>query len=197
MIWNRNTPPAKILLLFFIISLAYAVVRYQIFGGVSWDQLPLFVMNKVFALTIILLLFYKIRYAKALSAERKEWYSWAIGGLVSGHVLISLSLLSPEYYASFFNTGKMHFKNELSILFGIATLIAFMGSLLASMKGNSTLAGKLQQTLLFLLAVHLFSMGFSSWIEPSKWQGSMPPISLLSFALLVAILFPVKRLGKQ
>ena len=60
MILSKNTPPIKILSLFFILSLIYAILRYHIFGGVSWDQLPLYVMNKVLALTVVLLLSYHI-----------------------------------------------------------------------------------------------------------------------------------------
>ena len=193
MILSKNTPPAKILSLFLGLSFVYAVLRYHIAGEVSWDQLPLYVMNKVFALTIVLLLFYNVRFSGVLSIEKKEWYSWAILALISGHILISLSLLSPEYYAKFFESGKMHFKNELSILFGIATFIAFIASLLSSMKRNMKLAKKSRQVLLFLLAVHLFSMGFPGWVTPFKWYGSMPPISLIAFAVLLAIVFVKKK----
>ena len=193
MILNKNTPPIKTLTLFFILSLSYAILRYHIFGGVSWDQLPLYVMNKVFSLTVVLLLFYKIWFSKVLTTEQREWYTCAIAVLVLVHVLISISLLSPEYYAKFFDAGKMHFKSELSILFGIAAFIAFIGLLLGSLKGNIELAKKFQQAILFLLAVHLFSMGFSGWITPFKWYGAMPPISLVSFMVVLAIVFTKRR----
>ncbi len=151
MILNKNTPSVKVLSLFFTLSLVYAVMRYHIFGGVSWDQLPLYVMNKVFAFTVVLLLFYKIWFSKALTEEKKEWYIWVIAGFIFGHVLISLSLLSPEYYAKFFTAGKMHFKNELSILFGIAAFIAFLGFLLSFVKQNKKFARKFQKVILFYL----------------------------------------------
>ncbi len=194
MILNKNMPPVKVLSLFFTLSLGYAVVRYHLFGGVLWDQLPLYVMNKVLALTVVLVLFYKIWFGRVLTAENKEWYIWAIATLVFGHVLISLSLLSPEYYAKFFTAGKMHFKNELSILFGIAAFIAFLGFLLSFTKENKKLARKFQQVILFLLAVHLFSMGLSGWITPWKWYGAMPPVSLLSFVIILSILFVKKKI---
>ena len=193
MILSKNTPPVKILSLFFLLSLLYAVVRYHLFAGVSWDQLPLYVMNKVASLTIVLLLLYTVWFSRVLTAEKKEWYTWAIISLVLGHVLISFSLLSPEYFSKFFDAGKMHFKYELSMLFGIVAFIVFIGSLIAFLKGNVKLVSKFQKMILFLLAVHLFSMGFSSWIVPFKWYGAMPPISLVAFTVLLIIIF-VKKL---
>ena len=40
-----------------------------------------------------------------------------------------------------------------------------------------------------LVAVHLFAMGYEEWLRVQKWNGALPPITLLSFCLVIACLF--------
>ena len=37
-----------------------------------------------------------------------------------------------------------------------------------------------------LVAGHLFVMGYDGWLQVQKWNGGLPPITLLSFLLVVA-----------
>jgi hypothetical protein len=39
-----------------------------------------------------------------------------------------------------------------------------------------------------LVAFHLFAMGFDGWLAVQKWNGGMPPITLLSFLLVISSL---------
>ncbi|MBA7555685.1 hypothetical protein ES705_48365 [subsurface metagenome] len=37
-------------------------------------------------------------------------------------------------------------------------------------------------TAMLLGAAHLFFMGYKGWLNPSGWNGGLPPISLVAFA---------------
>lgn len=49
--------------------------------------------------------------------------------------------------------------------------------------------------LLFLLGIHLVFMGYSTWTSPSKWQGGLYPISLVSF-IVVLFGFAINGIGR-
>jgi hypothetical protein len=36
-----------------------------------------------------------------------------------------------------------------------------------------------------LVAGHLFTMGYDGWLQVQKWNGGLPPITLLSFCMVV------------
>jgi hypothetical protein len=36
---------------------------------------------------------------------------------------------------------------------------------------------------MLLPLIHLFFLGYNGWTTPQKWQGGMPPITLLSFVI--------------
>ena len=40
----------------FIVSLIYAIIRYNVFGNIPWVEVPLFVTNKAISLTVIFIL---------------------------------------------------------------------------------------------------------------------------------------------
>jgi hypothetical protein len=48
-----------------------------------------------------------------------------------------------------------------------------------------------------LVACHLFIMGYDGWLQVQKWNGGLPPITLLSFLLVVSSLAVFMRLSDK
>lgn len=179
-------------------SLAYATIRYHVFGGVPWIHFPLFVFNKVFALSGFLMLIIS-SLISLRSNHQNRWYQYLYEGkdllgfgslvLIIIHVFISVAILKPEYYDKFFETdGKLNLTGELSMLFGVMGLaMMWIVNRFFSLSGAvdpKRKSRKLFKKLISLAIVagffHTAIMGFKSWIAPWDWYGYLPPISLLA-----------------
>lgn len=171
----------------FLASTLYAIIRYNIFNDVGWSDLPLYVLNKIISMTSVILL------AIALGAKRRnsniiyKRILKNLRGLIFIHLIISLLILTPAYFPKFFDDDKLNTVGQLSMLAGVFALFQM----------NNTRYIKLTQIglsinfykrygfeiLMVLISLHLFIMGYSSWLEMSRWPGGLPPISLLSFII--------------
>ena len=203
----------KIIWPILITSIGYAILRYNVVGTVPWKDLPIFIVNKGVSLAgvILLTLSFSIRPINNLGVANlnmgKE--SRKIMGIVGllltiFHVLLSFLIFNPQYYPKFF-AGD----NSLSVI-GNFSLLAGMGSFMVlglyhwcfgnRTKGKEVLIKIITSKtfllgLLFMMGVHLFFMGYSGWFTPSKWQGRLPPISLISF-VVVLLGFLANGLGR-
>ncbi len=173
-----------VVLSIFTIAMAYAILRYNIFQAVSFEHLPLYVANKAFALSVVLLMFYR----PFIRENDCSFYNTAVFTLLLMHVFISITILSPEYYPKFFQESQMNLRGELSLLFGISAFVTFIVLQFILQKKKISLTFKLQVwAALILIAGHLLSMGLPGWFTPEKWSGYLPPISLIAFVILVMI----------
>lgn len=178
--------------------LLYAVVRYNVFKGVEWTHLPLYVVNKSAALAgvIFLALAYAVGklFGGAPGTEpvraKAKFFGLTGFAMISVHVLMAMVLLSPANYEKFYlPTGKLNLTGELTFLFGVLaygclllpaiTTIPYMYNSLgmdrwlkAQHMGYATLA---------LAGGHTFAMGVKGWLDVATWPGSLPPITLLGF----------------
>ncbi len=187
------------------VCLLYAIVRYNVFNGVEWAHLPLYVVNKsaAFAGLVFIALAYLVgKYfggAPGTESVRAKAKFLGLTGfaMITMHVLMSAVLLSPATYGKFYAaSGKLNLAGELTFLFGVlgygcllfpaVTTLPYMYDALgmdrwlkAQHMGYATLA---------LACGHTFAMGYAGWIELSSWPGSLPPITLLGFlAALLAL----------
>ncbi len=195
--------------------LLYAIVRYNVFKGVEWTHLPLYVVNKsaaVAGVTFIALayvvgkLFGGVRGTEAVRAKAK-FFGLTGFAMISMHALMSMALLSPPNFEKFYlDSGKFNLTGELAVLFGVLaygclllpaiTTLPYMYDALgmdrwlkAQHMGYATLA---------LAGGHTFAMGFEGWIDFEAWPGSLPPITLLGFlAALGALCVKAYTLGKR
>jgi len=176
----------------FLISLVYAILRYNIFKEVPWTDLPIYILNKAVALTIIILIFYNLVSKNNKSEDSK--YLWiAVFFLTILHVLLSSVILIPEYFGKFYNGNKLNLTGSISLLAGIFAFLGFIikgvilyqGSNKTNVKNNSPWLIQLKYLNHLFIGVHLFVMGFLGWFTPSHWPGWLPPISLLAFLLLI------------
>ena len=194
----ENYTKLKILLIF-IISFLYAIIRYNVFGNVEWDEIPLFITNKAISITIIFLLLFSIQKNSSSSTKKKIWKIIFI--LSSIHVFISFRLLGPEYYPKFYTTNELNLYGYLTLLFGI---VAFLGIIILNSDGllptekdkliiPEQIKNAISKIIPYTIAVHLFVMGFRGWITPLDWHGYLVPISLIGFIGIIIFIRQIKQ----
>ncbi len=202
-----------------IVVFAYAIIRYNIFKGVAWEQLPLFISNKAISLSAIV--FIALSYALGPLArfwqktfvsvlDLRKFFGLLGFGLAALHGIISLLIFTPAYYPKFFlSSGNLNLIGELSMLFGVLAFFVFSAvaftsipSVAKSMAPQRWLAAqRLGYFGLILVFFHVLTMGFEGWLKPAGWAGGLLPISLvaaimIAFALLLKIttvIFPKEK----
>lgn len=202
-VFKEKSYSTKLIVLTTFLSIAYAILRYNIAGNVPWKDVSLFILNKGLSLSSIALLSFNFTLGPLKNLGIKIPEVWlnarkTIG--VSGfllaliHVVFSFALLNPGYYSAFFvEDHTLSAKGSLSLLGGILSFIllwiyniSFKTFLREDKRFIKFITSRsfLIYAMLFT-GVHLFFMGYSGWFTPSKWQGSLPPISLISFSFFL------------
>ena len=182
--------PKKLILIIFVIFMSYAVLRYNVFGDVPASDIPFYVLNKVLAYGGLLLL--GIAGLKSTTSGRHKLGVAAAYCLLI-HVVITLTIFSPEYFSKLFekNSHRLTLPASLSLLCGalaFVCLIHLWRVSISKRKGTDlSLVSGLGRALLILAAGHTAFMGFYIWFSPSTWPGKLPPITL--FAFTTAIIF--------
>ncbi len=169
-----------------LITTIYALVRYTIYGPVSVVHIPIYLLNKSIALaTVCCLLFVVVSLCKQAQQQVKFW-GIASFHLASIHVVMSTTILSSDYFPAFFNNNQMNFMGELTVLFGILSGYALW---FARHPKSTSVQPKVFQCIasVFILG-HLFSIGYSVWFNIGRWHGGLPPISLISFIIVMTSL---------
>jgi hypothetical protein len=168
----------------FAIGLGYATLRYNIFKEVPWADWPTYIVNKALGLASLILMALTVK--RWLSGKAgKTLMQWS-GVFAGTHVVLSLTLLNPDYYPKFYDAGKLTLIAGLSMLLGATAIV------LQELGARRAKAGQFltnQQMLGCLVAItglHAALPGVSGWFAPATWPGYLPPITLIS--ALVAVL---------
>lgn len=203
----------KIIWPILIFSIGYSILRYNVVGSVPWKDVPIFILNKGVSLAaiILLVLSFSIRPLNNLGVAnlnlgKESRKIMGIAGLlmIIFHVLLSFLIFNPQYYPKFFaEDNSLSVIGNFSLLAGMASFMVLglyhwcFGNrtkekevLIRIITSKSFLLG-----LLFMMGVHLFFMGYTGWFTPFKWQGWLPPISLISF-VVVLLGFLINGLGR-
>jgi len=194
----------QIILGVFLLSLAYAVLRYHVFEAVPYKDFALFVLNKSLGLSafVLLTLNFVLGPARTLGADVPDTWLQArkeIGVvgfmLVLAHVLCAMLLFgSGAYYGKFFVAdGTLSTVGSWSMLFGVAAFVwlwLYNISFKTMQPGDDalrTLVGSKASVIVagLLAGGHVIVMGYKSWLQPDGWAGGMPPITLVAFAIFV------------
>jgi hypothetical protein len=174
------------------ISLFYAIIRYNLLSDVPWADLPVFVLNKAIALTMVFLfLIVQLELAPVTKLKNRLWLIILTFGIL--HASLSFVLLGPEYYGKFYALSRLNWIGSFSILFGAIAFsgMAFSGLMIMSRSINDSFSFEKITTYrlnifthLFISA-HIFIMGFRGWLAPQKWPGYLVPISLIGFVFSI------------
>lgn len=162
------------------LSTAYATLRYNVFKGEPWSDWPVLILNKAVALAALLLIVSWILRARRDPDGTRSTLLAAAGSLALVHAGLSLAVLSPAYFPSFFQTGRLTGPSGLSLLVGVVIATA----LLVTPRHEATGVRRLHRLgIVGLMAgIHALLNGYASWLAPATWPGSMPPITLISAA---------------
>jgi len=147
---------------------------------------PAYTLNKAFALSALILLLVSVARSRFVPSTSNVRLMSAAGAFAMIHVLLSLALLSPEYYGKHFPGGRLSAVAGLSMLLGaIVTVTLFMAR-----TRQRPGAGFLKLPVVaFLAGLHALLLGIVPWTPVADWPGFLPPITLISFLLgLVALL---------
>lgn len=198
----------------FILSMCYAILRYNVFGPVPWKDLPFFILNKGNALSafILLAINFSIGPLKKLGVSISN--SWLKSRKILGimgflqafvHVIMSLLLFKPDIYPKFFELdGTLTLFTGLNLVGGISAFIflwIYNVSFNLEFRKDKGLIEFITSRRVLLLAMfmagaHLFFMGFEGWLKPEGWHGGLPPISLVAFSFFV-IGFVINLFGRE
>jgi signal transduction histidine kinase len=175
--------PWKFTIATILLSFAYAVIRYHFFGITPLKDIPLYVGNKVLAVSSV------ISFTAFLYNKKNYFFGGLSYLLLLGHLIISFLILNSAYFKKFFiNTLEFNDKANLSLFFGV---LAFLGIWVYHQikKGNKLFSVFSKTTLTYLIllgiSLHLIFMGYSDWLHPVTWKGYLPPISLIGFIVLL------------
>ena len=201
------------IILIFIFSVTYSIVRYHIFGGVEWSQLPVFIMNKIMSMNGLILLTFTLSLKPLKNKGINISQKWLRGRKVIGvvgfvsiliHIILSALLFSPVYYNKFFNTdGTLTLNSGLSMIFGVLAFVMLWYYNLSFYNPQKDIEKNMvvrsRGFLLLIMpfvAIHLFFMGYKGWLNPAGWHGGIPPISLITFVIIIAGCF-INVLGRK
>jgi DMSO/TMAO reductase YedYZ heme-binding membrane subunit len=192
--------------------LVYAGLRYHVVQGVPLAQAPLYILNKVISLggLAFLAISYLVGKVAGLRWDDRALQLVVIKfcglmgfSLIVGHVLMSLALLDPAYYAKFYLGAKFNLTGELSLSLGVFALWCFTLPAITSLPYMYDELGaerwlrsqRAGYAGLMLAAGHVLVMGVMAWLRPGDWPAAMPPITALAF--VVAMLPLVLRLVRN
>jgi len=200
---KKQNAEAAIILTTMLFAIGYAVLRYHVFGEVPWKDLPFLILNKGLSLGAFMLISLNFALGPAKNLGLPVPSSWlnarkALG--MSGflfalmHVLISFMLFTPAIFGKFFEAdGSLTGVGGISMLAGVLAFVVLWGynlSFQTFLREDKVFIGfitsrKFLIWALLLGGIHLAFMGYSGWMNPSGWNGGLPPISLLAFVFFV------------
>ena len=185
--------------------LLYAIIRYNVFKGVEWVHLPLYIVNKsaAFAGVVMIALAYMVGkvFGGPAGSERVRAQAKFLGmagfSMITVHILMAMVLLSPANYEKFFaSSGKLNLSGELTFLFGVVAYVCLLFPAITTLPYMYDALGMrrwlraqhMGYVTLALACGHTMAMGYKGWIDLSTWPGNLPPITLLGFLAAFAAL---------
>lgn len=200
---NNQNAAVPIIVITMSLAIGYAILRYHILGEVLWKDLPLFILNKGLCLGAFILITLNFALGPAknlglpvppswLSARKALGMSGFLFVLV--HALISFMLFSPATFGKFFEQdGTLSGAAGISMLAGVLGFVVLWGynlSFQTHLREDKVFIGFITSRRFLLWAlllggIHLIFMGYSGWIDPARWNGGLPPISLVAFTFFV------------
>ena len=180
----------RLLLTVGLAVLAYAALRYHLVKSVPWEHLPLYTTNKVFAVVGLAGL---VGSRLAAGREVRQRYGFAGLWCTTVHVLMSLLLMTPNYFGKFYlKSGQFTWQAELSMAAGVLGVGFLLWLLIATLKTETqkqtSLVPCLARWTLLATALHLVFMGGAGWLNQDDWTAAkgLPAITLLAFGLALA-----------
>ncbi len=209
-LWQPTT--AKWFAALFGGALVYAILRYHLAGNVAWAHFPLFIFNKATSLAAVCFVASSYLIGKVIRWHDHDKalrlvvikFCGLMGFFLAGiHALFSMALLTPAYYAKYFDPdGRLNLEGELALSVGIVALFLLMSPAITTLPMMPKALGgqrwkrnqRLGYVALILVVGHLVVLGLKGWLAPSGWQAGIPPISLVAVSVALVPLLVKRRL---
>jgi len=193
-------------------SLLYAIIRYHIAGDVAWSHFPLFILNKATSLAAVIFVACSYLIGKIIHWHDDDKslrlvvikFCGLIGFFMAAiHAFFSLSILTPAYFAKFFDAGgKLNIQGELGILVGVLGLFFLLSPAITTLPMMPKALGgqrwkrtqRLGYVSLIFVALHMIALGLKGWMAPAGWNAGLPPISLIAFLVILVPLIVKRRM---
>ncbi len=162
----------------FVLAFSYSIIRYNVFGIVPIADIPTLIINKAIAFSIIIMLLLgSISVINKKSDDYSEYLD-LIKTFAIIHVLLSITLLSQNYYPKLFANEKLTLFANITVLFGVLSFTYMINN-----------RYRIKSLIIYsLIAIHIFCLGFKGWFEIEKWNGMMPPITLICFLIMIVLI---------
>ncbi len=212
-LWQPTT--AKWFAALFGAALVYAIIRYHLAGDVAWAHFPLFILNKATSLAAVFFVASSYLVGKVIHWHDHDFalrlvvikFCGLMGFFLAAvHAFFSLSLLSPAYYAKYFDAGgRLNLQGELALAIGVIALFFLMSPAITTLPMMPKALGgwrwkrsqRAGYIALSLVVVHLVVLGWKGWLAPSGWHGGLPPISLVAVLVALVPLFVKRKLVRD
>ena len=211
---NNKNLSLSVIIIVFLLSVAYTILRYHIVGNTPWSQFPVYILNKGLALTGFILLGINFTLGPLNNIGNgigEKWLSIrpSLGVssflLIFTHLLLSLVLLNPVNYQKFFlENGSFTTFAGLSLLSGVIAFIIlwiYTISFQTFLREDKAFIKFITSRKVILMAMvftaaHIFFMGYQGWLTPHNWPGGLPPITLISFVIFI-ITYIINLIGRK
>jgi len=212
-LWQPTT--AKWFAVVFGVSLAYAIVRYHFAGDVAWRHFPLFILNKATSLAAVIFVACSYLIGKIIHWHDDDRalrlvvikFCGLMGFFLAAvHAFFSLALLSPAYYAKYFDDGgRFNLQGELALAVGVIALFFLLSPAVTTLPMMPKALGgwrwkrsqRAGYVALVLVVVHLVVFGWKGWLAPQGWHGGLPPISLVAVVVALVPLLVKRKLVRD
>ena len=193
-------------------ALGYSILRYHITNEVAWSHFPLFILNKATSLAAVVFVACSYLIGRVIRWHNSDpkvklvviKFCGLMGfSLAAIHAFFSVCLLTPAYFAKFFDgDGRLNLVGELGLAVGVVALWAVAIPAITTLpmmpKAIGGIRWKRSQRMgylcLSLVVAHMVVFGWKGWMAPEKWPWGFPPISML--AVLAAAVPLVAKLGQ-
>lgn len=143
-------------------------------------------------------------------ATSQSWNSSFIFGVYQGYCCTYFTyslvflIFNPQYYPKFFESdNSFQVIGNFSLLAGMASfmILGLYNWCFGNRSKNKEVlinvitSKEILLGLLILQGIYLVFMGYSTWTSASKWQGGLPPKSLVSF-IVVLFGFAINGIGR-
>lgn len=174
-----------------VFTSVYAVIRYSVFGAVSLIHVPVYIMNKGISMTAAVSLFMTSLCLVRRERDAARFWTNACSQSVFVHIFLSLGIFSKAYFHKLFSGDKLNLTGEVTVLFGVLAAYCIWR---LNTRGMKTAEWRITSASVYaLVASHLFVMGYDGWLQVQKWNGGLPPDTLLSFLFVICGLMTFLR----
>lgn len=165
------------------VSAAYATVRYNVFKGVAWAEWPHYIGNKIIAVAALIL--FAVAVLRLVARRRRPIarVMAVASAFALTHTLVSLGLFRPVYYDKYFAGDGISLTGGISVLLGGGAMALLHWG--KGRKGSSAPATAALPLgiIAFVTGLHAAAPSVPGWLDVQSWPGSLPPITLISFAI--------------